>query len=65
MFHSVFFQFSNIFDIVFVSNFTVSDFIFEKNMIMEMVETFSDRFQPYRDEPLSPSPMQTLSTQMK
>jgi hypothetical protein len=40
MFPSVLFRFrfSDISDIIFVSDFTVFDFISEKNMIMEMVE---------------------------
>jgi hypothetical protein len=40
MFPSVLFRFrfSDISDIVFVSEFTISDFISEKNMVTEMVE---------------------------
>ena len=40
MFPSILFRlrFSNISDIVFVSDFTVFDFVSEKNMVMEMIE---------------------------
>jgi hypothetical protein len=40
MFPSVLFRFrfSDISDIIFVSDFTISDFVSEKNMVTEMVE---------------------------
>jgi hypothetical protein len=46
MFPSVLFRFrfSDISDIVFVSDFTVSDFVSEKNMVTEMVEAIFRSF---------------------